>query len=166
MATERKLDIFELLNATDRKRSDWLSKQSMDAQKEFAPVVVLRWAATVNDGREAAHMLWMVNKRVNINMFNLSKHPELVFKLLASCGMGKPLRHAWIAPHKRKSETNKALELLATCHPGANERELAMLLSMHDRKSFSQLVEECGIQADAAKDIMKAYDKVSDKHSS
>ncbi len=157
---DRKLDIFDLLRATDKNQSDWLSKQPEDARKEFAPLVVLRWAATVEGPQEAAYMLWMVNERVNLHLFDLSKHPDLVFRLLASCGLGSAQKHQWIAPHKRKGGANKAFDFLATLHPEANDREVDMLLSKYTKETFTQLVKDCGVQPDAAKELVKAYDKL------
>lgn len=157
---ERKLDIFQLLRATDQCDGNWFEKQPEDVKKEFAPVVAIRWASTVNDGPEAVYMLWIINERVNVHLFDLNKHPELLYRLMATCGLGKPLRHQWLAPHKRKGEGNKAFELLADYYPEANTDELEFLMSMHTKTSFSQFVNDCGMQPVDAKDIMKSYDKL------
>ena len=160
MATERKLDLFKgLLPAIDKCDSNWLSKQSPEAQKEFAPVVVLRYASAVDDGPTSLYTLIMVNERVNVDMFDLYKHPDLVYRLMASCGVGKPLRHQWIAGHKRKSETSKSYELLEKHYPEANSRELDILMSKHTKASFSQFMDDCGIPVAEAKEILKDYVK-------
>jgi hypothetical protein len=156
---ERKLDIHALLRATDKCDGGWLSRQPPDARKEFAPVVVMRWAATVRNSHEASVMLWLVNERVNVHLFDLYKHPDLVFRLLASCGLGVVLDHQWLAGHKRKAESNKAYAFLAKQYPDANERELKYLMSCHTKLSFSEFLAECGTQPDIAKEIIKAYDK-------
>lgn len=160
MAAERKLDIFQLLRATDRRDGNWFANQSAEAQKEFAPPVVLRWAATVEGGQEGAYMLWMVNENVNVHMYDLYKHPELVYRLIASCGVGKPLKHQWIPAHKRKGGENKAFELLAKMHPDSNDRELEMLMDKYTKETFSELVLDCGFQPADAKAVMKDYDKL------
>ncbi len=158
---ERKLDIFQLLRAVDQHKLDWFSKQPEDAQKEFAPPVVLRWGSTVEGAQTAAYMLWLVNERVNVHMYTLYKHPDLIFRLLASCGVGSPQKHLWIPMHKRKGGENKAIEFLATLYPEANDREAEMLMGKHDKKSFSNLLQECGIQPDEAKSLLKEYEKLN-----
>jgi hypothetical protein len=156
LPTERKLDIFKLLNAVDTRNGDWLSEQSEDVRKEFAPPVIMRWVATVTDSRAAIYMLWMVNEQVNVHLFALHQHPDLVYRLLASCGMGRKLSHQWLAGNKRKVN-NKAFALLAQHHPEANERELELLMGLHTAETFRQFVDDCGVQANEAKEMLKAY---------
>lgn len=157
----RKLDIFDLLSATDRRNGNWLSQQSDDAQKEFKPSTAMRWAATINDGAEAAYMLWLVNERVNHNLFELSaKHPDLIFRLLASCGLGKPKKHQWISTVSRKNQANAATNVLQECFPEASDTEISMLLSQFDRSGFQQFIDECGIQPKDAQEVVKAFDKL------
>lgn len=158
---ERKLELSALLRAIDNRDGDWFAKQPEDAKKEFAPLVIQRFVATVNDGPEASLMLVLVNERVNLHLFDLHKHPDLAYRLLASCGLGKMLKHQWLAGHKRKAENNKAYDLLAKQYPEANDRELTFLMAQHTKNSFADLLSERGIQAAEAKEIMQAYDKIN-----
>jgi hypothetical protein len=161
--TERKLDIFRLLNAADRRDVDYLAKQQEDARKEFAPLVAMRWAVTVNDGPEADYMLLMVNERVNAHLFDLYQHPGLSYKLLASGGIGAPLRHNWLAGHKRKTDNNKAYQFLSERFPDANDSELEMLMNTFDKKGLRDFIDDCGLQPAESKEIMKAYDKLTER---
>ena len=161
MSKERKLDIFALLNAVDRRDSDWLMAQPDDARKEFMPLVVMRWATGVKDSVAAAYLLWLINHRVNRHLFDLHQHPDLCYRLLASCGLNQSLPRNWLAGPQRTASDNKALNLLAEHHPMASEAELRMLLSLHTRESFAELVSDCGIGKDKAKDYVKAYDKLA-----
>ena len=158
--SQRKLDIFELLRATDRGDGDWLGRQPADAQKDFAPTVVLRWAAALNNGSEAAYMLWLINERVNGHLYDLAKHPELIYRLIASCGLGKPQRHQWLSAPSRKNANNAATNLLLTCYPEANDMEISLLLGQYDRDGFLQFIDECGIQPTESKDVVTAYDRM------
>ncbi len=158
---ERKLDIFQLLKSSDLRDADWFSKQPKDAQKEFASPVVLRWASSIEgSAREIAYMLWIVNERVNVNLFALHQHPELVYRLLASCGIGKSFRHTWLPFHKRKGGENKAYDFIAEMNPDANQNEIEIILSKYTKETFSQFLKECGIQADESKSIVKAYEQL------
>ena len=161
MSKARKLDIHALLNAVDRRDGDWLSEQPEDARNEFAPLVAMRWATGVTDGVAAAYMLWLINYRVNRHLFDLQKHPDLCFRLLASCGRNKRLSRQWMAGPQRTMGDNKALGLLAEHHPMASETELRILLSLYTRESFADWLADCGIAKDEAKDCLKAYDKLA-----
>jgi hypothetical protein len=157
---DRKLELSPLLRAIDKRDSDWLSKQPDDARKEFSPVVIQRFVATVDDGPESAVMLWMVNERVNVHLFDLHKHPDLTYRLLASCGLGVLLNHKWLAGPKRKALSNKAYEFLEAHYPDASDSQLEFVMSQHTKKSFSVFLSDCGVQPGDAKDILKAYDKI------
>jgi hypothetical protein len=159
---ERKLDIFDVLRATDRRNGNWLHQQPDDAQKEFAPLVVMRWAATVVDGPGAAYMLYMVNDRVNCHLYEFYNHPDLVFRLLASCGLGNVQKHQWLAGTPRKATGNAAANLVREHYPEASDPEIDLLLSLFDRNSFKQFVDECGVQPDDAKGVMNAYVKLKE----
>jgi hypothetical protein len=159
---ERKLDIWDLLSASDRRKGDWFSKQSPEAQKEFAIPVVMRWAATVDDGIESSYMLMAINDRVNINLYDITKHPELIYRLIASCGLGKKLKHQWIPGIKRKALSSKAYAVLEECYPEANEKELDILMSQYNKKSFATLLDDCGTSAADAKEIMKDFNKIGE----
>ncbi len=155
-----KLDIFQALRAIDQKDGDWLNRQPDDARKGFKPLVAMRWASTVNDGPQATYMLWMINERVNQQLFELYHHPDLVFRLIASCGIGTVQKHQFIPFPARHSQMNLATKLLQEYYPQASESEIQLLLALFDRASFKQFVDDCGIQPDEAKEIFKEYDKL------
>lgn len=162
--SERKLDVFKLLNAADKKNYEWLSKQPEDSQKEFAPSVAIRWLSTLDDiGMESEYMLIMVNERVNDHLWDYSKHPDLVYRLMASCGLGVIQRHQWVSPQKRKGNGGKAFELLQKHNQEANEDELEYLMSGFSKETFSQYVDDCGIDKIEAKEIMKSFNKYKEK---
>ena len=154
----RKLDIMVLLNAIDQHDSDWLMAQPEDARKEFAPSVAMRWASNVSDSVEAAYMLWTINDRVNRHLFDLSQHPDLCYRLLASCGIKRSLHRQWLGP--RRATDNLALSLLGEYHPSANETELRLLLSLYTRDTFADFLGDCGLDDEKSKKYLIAYDKL------
>lgn len=162
MSKARKLDIAHVLRAIDQRNFGWLDKQPEDARKEFAAVTAIRFVSAVRgDGAIAAYMLMMVNQRLNRHLFDLHKHPDLCFRLLASCGNGRVLRHEWLKGPERAASNNLALQLLAEQHPLANDHELLGLLSLYSRKQFADFLADCGITDKAAADHMKAYDRIA-----
>lgn len=146
----------------DRGDANWLARQPEDARKEFSALVAMRWATCVQEGVAAAYMLWLINKRVNRHLFSLSDHPDLCFRLLASCGLQEhALRREWLKGPGNRVDNNAALSLLAEHHPMSNEMELRILLSQYSKQSFSEFVADCGIERDQAKKCMDAYAKLS-----
>lgn len=167
--TEHKLNLFEMLNALDNNDGDWLSRQSTEDAKEFVPLVVMRWlSALQQDCPQSAYMLLAVNDRVNTGLFSLSQHPELIFRLMASCGLGadrardanrRPVRHQYIKSMTPKYRSKAISAVLLEQFPGANDLELDILLQQLDRPGFAQFLDACGIQPQDAKGLMEAYDK-------
>ena len=157
-----KLALGLLLNAFDRRDFNWLAQQPEDVRKEFRALTAMRIAATfTTDSDRAAEALWLVNERVNHHLFDLSsRHPDLLFRLLASCGSGRTARREWLTLPPRRSDTNKAIELLRQQHPLANNRDIEVLLSQYTRKSFAEFVADCGMIDKEAKEIMNSYDAI------
>lgn len=161
MAKQYKLNLTNLLNAINRHDLNWLMRQPEDVSKEFAPLTALRWAAGFKqDSIRTAQMLWLLNERVNNHLFDLGKHPDLLFRLLASCGMGH-MQREWFPMTPRRSDTNKAVELLRTYYPFANNREIEILLSHHTRESFRDFIIDCGKSDKELAEIIKSYDAIT-----
>lgn len=161
---DRKLDIFEAMEALDLRRGDWFAAQPEDARKSFAPPVFLRWASTVGDGVQAEAMLERVNERVNLCMWTHAQdHPELVFRLAASCGTGRRQRHAWVPMTAKRQKASRVRAFVAEQNPGINDIEIDIVLSGHTRRSFAEYVESCGVDPSEAKEVIKAHDKQAPK---
>lgn len=158
MVKEYKLNIFRALEAIDQGKGGWLAKQSSDARHDFVPLTTLRWTVSVPDSEMASYGLWLVNERVNIHMWKLGHaHPDLIFRLLASCGFGTVLKHTWLAGPVVRSVTDKARALIGEMRPECNDDEISILLSLHTRESFRQYIDESGVQPDDAKAILAAF---------
>lgn len=159
MSKEYKLDVFETLSAIDRRDGDFLQRQPEEARKAFSPRVVLRWASSVN-GPMAEYYIEATNQIVNVEMDAISDHPELQYRLMAMVGVGKPLRHNWIAMPKTKIKSpTKLHDFLAQWHPLASSKELDQLLRMHTRDDFAQLLIDAAIDTKDSKELMNAFDQ-------
>lgn len=159
--TKHKLDIFETLDAIDRRDFGFLERQREDARKAFAGVVVLRWASGLNDSEAAMMNTMVVNEFVNNHFFDLYEHPDLQYKLLAATGVGTKRRHVWVTPSKVTRTDQKIRDFLASFWPHANHQELTILLKNFDRQSFRHFVEGSGVDPDKSKDIIDAYDRLN-----
>jgi len=169
MMAEYKLDIFEALAAVDKQDGDWFDRQPEDNQKGFAPPVFLRWISSIDGGEFAQeYTLTLVNDRVNLFANELmTKYPDLLFRLAASCGVGEKQRHAWLPLAKQKGSSvhskNAAWQLVAEYNPSASETEIDLLVALHTADSFKAFTEDAGLQADESKEALRAYANLTAK---
>ena len=154
-----KLDIFqEVLPAIDQHDFGFYDDLTEDARKGFAAPVVLRWASSVR-GQYGDLMLMLVNTRANLDFFDLGQHPELQWRLLASCGLGMNPRHEWIAMPARSRSKSDIHVFLGQYWPEANESELTLLLNQFTRETFIEFTQECGLGPADAKAALESYDR-------
>lgn len=95
-------DLFQAIEAIDKKNYDWFFQLSDEQQKKFVPYMLLHWISTVKGGRQLVqYYLLSTEAYANTHMFNevIQKHPQLQWLMLcaSSPGMGKQF-HQWL-PH-------------------------------------------------------------------
>lgn len=155
-----KLDIFKTLDAIDQRDTGYLDRQTEEARKAFHAPVVMRWASGMQfDGEVSDYMLLTVNARANVNFYDIWEHPELQWKLLASCGIGARQKHKWIDAAKRLKTAEGLLGFLSKYWPEANEDELRLLVRQFTRETFLEFVDGCGLEAKDIEDAMTLYDR-------
>lgn len=109
MATERKLDIFKVLNAANARNGEFYAQLSDEERKGFAPSVVTRWMTGTNDARQ----VYFTNEFLNPYVFSLYKHPQLLWQLLTVCNSGRSQRYVWNKlPSKREVGKSNAIRLI------------------------------------------------------
>lgn len=159
--TEKKLDIFHVLENADLCNGNFYSNLDEDMKKLFTPLVAMRWFSSVSDSSQFHdYNLLITNEIMNVNFWELTAHPELQWKLLALCGTGKKLRHGWIPMPKRK-KINKIQEFMLKWYPSANDQELDLLTGSMNRDDFEQFVKSTGATDDELKELLKAHDNES-----
>lgn len=148
----------EVLPAIDRHDYEFLERQPEDARKGFSPPVVLRFASAAK-GQYTDLMLLMVNGRANLDFYDLGAHPELQWRLLASCGLGVGMRHEWIAMPTSARSKGTVHGFLWGYWPDASESEITFLLNQFTRETFIDFTKECGLHPADEKAALDAYDK-------
>lgn len=141
------------LAAIDRRDRDWLDRQPPPARHTLALPVLLRWASTVADDLAGEYMLEAINQRLNRAGWALAAHPELAFRLAASCGIGAPLAHTWLAGAVRATADQARHRLLAEHYPLAKPADLDLLLTLYDQAALETLARERGWSDHAMKDL-------------
>lgn len=151
--------LFDALAALDRRDYDWLERQEPEVAKTFTPVTIMRWlSALKNDGNDSEYYILAVNEFTNIGFWDLSKYPDLQWKLLALCGSGQRQYHNWINGTK-KAVTTKFEDILSENNPSLNEMEIKILFSKYDEESVRSYLEGYGFQDKEIEDILKDYRK-------
>jgi len=151
MAKERALDIFMLLEQIDRKNYAIWGSLTDEQRKEFSPLVTMRWMA----GCTVPVQLILLNEIVNLSVFSLPDHRELLLKLLTVCSSGKSKRYQWInykAAGGRRSK--RAVDLISE-HYKMTEREADDARRLFSDEEIMQLAEDQGWQKDELRDLQK-----------
>lgn len=159
MAAEHKLDIFDTLSAIDKRQKNFLSDQPEEARKGFAPPVVLRWAASVDGKKDISeYYLLAINERANTFSKDLwSQHPDLLYRLMASCGLGSKQRHQWIPFPSKSKNISKARDFVGSFYPQYKEYEIDMIMDGFTPETFTEFVYSAGLTPTEEKEVLKSY---------
>lgn len=147
------IPLKEMLHAIDTNKFDFYSKLSEEDKKAFSPWLAMRYASSAN-GAAAYHYLLMVNDIVNVQFSSLKNHPELQWKLLAVCGIGKDNFHPWIPPGGKK-KADKIQKFLHESYPSLNRSEIELLVAINSRDEIKQLAKDRGLDDKEIKELLK-----------
>lgn len=150
-AKERALDIFQLLGQIDAKNYGIWDTLTPEQQKEFSPLVTMRWMSSCND----PFQLIMLNEIVNPTVFNLPDHKEFLLKLLTVCSNGKNKRYGWV--NYKAGGTKKAkmsVQLIAE-HYNMSLVEASDSVRLFSAAEIFELGEMHGLQKDELKNLKK-----------
>lgn len=147
------MDIFQTLGAIDQHDMEYLKNH--EHGKGFAPPVVLRWASSCD--RNTEYWLRSINLRANVHHYAIYAHPDLQYRLMASCGLGNRERHNWI-PNKRDNNSAKQTEFILRYWPDANALEQGIIIrELKDAKTLHEFLLTTGLQDDEIKRIKKLF---------
>lgn len=103
--------LFQFLDAVDAGNFDFVDNLSDDEVKEIQPYVALGWLHGSKVGR-VEHVL-LTDTYVNLNMFNLGRHPRLILQTMiaSNCGLtnGGSRNYSYV----RSNGAKKTKEILA-----------------------------------------------------
>lgn len=143
MSDDPKLNIFNELKELDTRNTKFYKELTPEQKKKIGMYPIIRWASGVKSSNTKVQEFYIESmNEANKLFFDLAKHPELQWMLLASCGLGASVRHEWI-PTIKKTNTNKLDKLLFDCMPYLNHDELSIVKKK--------------ITVDDIKDICKQY---------
>ena len=137
--------------AVDRKDYNYYTNLSDEQRKSMNLWMTQRYASSVQ-GKFAGHYLVMINEFMNTNWSDISKHPELQWKLMCLAGVGKSQFHPFVKVPKAKRKKDKVEELIREIFPLAKNDEIELLLSINTKEELKVLAEMLeGINTDIKK---------------
>jgi hypothetical protein len=143
-----KLSINNEMAQLDTKNRGFYDELTEEERKKFATYLMLRYAASVEGGADLQEWyLRATNERVNLNFFDLGKHPKLQWLLCTSVspGMGRQ-RHYWQASKKKEGTGNsKSIKFLTKLYPYMKQDEIELLADMNDVKELKALAKTMGM---------------------
>jgi hypothetical protein len=149
-----KLDLMGTLEAADRGLKDYYSNLTEEERKGFAPKVVMRWLSVLSDkSREREYAILAVNELINLRLYELSKHPELVWLLMTVAGTGKKQYHQWIPTKKADSKTPLFDKLINAQWPLINEEERDLLKSLRTQEEWMKFAKGSALSDKELKDL-------------
>lgn len=149
MTADRKLDMFWFLSQLDDKKFDILDTLDADQRKEVSNYMLLRWMSGCDDPEQ----LLKLGLIATSCLFDLSKHPDLMTKVLAACAMNGRKRYRWVN-YKGASKESMALELVCkewNLTAGKAKEALELL----DKDDIMELGRRHGLQPDELKKLEK-----------
>lgn len=151
MAYENALS--DLLLAIDKNDLGLYQRLKKSQKEELTKKIwlMMRYCSAV-DGNADGHYLEWTNELVNVDYMKLMDHPELQWKMMSICGIGKRQNHYLPSSTRGKKESQNAV--LSEVFPQLNTDELKIMVDINDR---TELLEWCTLHGYEEKDIVKCF---------
>ena len=141
-----KLSINNEMTQFDRKNRKFYDELTHEERKKFSTYLMLRYGASVEGTADLQEWyLRVTNERMNINFFDLGKHPKLQWLLATtvSPGMGTQ-RHYWQASKKKEGSNSKAVKFITQLYPHMKQDEVELLADLNTTKELKELAKQSG----------------------
>lgn len=154
------LDMFKrVLPAIDTRNKKFYESLSDEEKKGFSAWLVQRYLSSAESASPEIieHYLIMTNDLVNVNFSDI-KDPEMIWKLMSIVGIGKSVKHPYVAPGKgRKKKSNAFRQWLHDQYPHLNDDEIDIWYSTFDKKQALDVLEQYQVKnkdiIDSANDL-------------
>ena len=153
MARKPQIPLKDVMKAIDKKDRTFYNSLNDDQKKAFSAWMMMRYASSVQ-GRNAEHYILMVNELVNKEFSSLSKHPELQWLLLSSCGSGKVEFHPYIKPPNARKKKDTVKTELSKIYPTVKNDELDLLVNLNTKQELKELFQLHGYDDKSIGDIL------------
>jgi len=142
-----KLELKDILGALDCGAKEVWDELTAEQRKGIAFFLLNRYMSSVRtSNRELQeHFVLATNEYYNKHFYSLSKHPKLLWQLLAICSHDskKIMFHEWIG-HK-KAPANKKTRILEQFYPDRKADELHLMSKLMTDKDVKDLCRQYGM---------------------
>jgi len=149
--TDRKLDLFKLLDHISTKDASYYAKLSEEEQKAFAPLVIMRWLAGTPNKRQ----IYFINELANPSIFASQRHKELLYYLLTVCTLGKKQTYVWNKTISKKSTSMPNVVSIIRQYFGYSTTEALESLPLLTNEDVLSYAEQLGTQPDIMTKLKK-----------
>lgn len=142
-----KLGINNEMAQLDTKNRVFYDELDEEERKKFSTYLMMKYSANVEGSSDLqAWYLLASNERVNINFFDLSKHPKLQWLSCTSVspGMGKQ-RHYWLNGKKKEGSNTKTVKFLTKIYPTLKIDEIELMAQLNSDKEIKELAKNLGM---------------------
>lgn len=136
---EHKVDIFKILDSLSLGDKNIWESFSEEEQKSIAPLILMRWLSGTSSQRQIVYL----NELANHLIFTLSKHPNLLMKVLSCCTDKRPSRYQWIGQKKTNSAKKLSIKVLQEYY-NYSAREANKFLHLLNKDDMIQMAESLG----------------------
>lgn len=145
MAKAPLLDMFKrVLPAADTRNKQFYNELNEEEAKGFSPWLIQRYLSSAESSNNGIieHYLIMTNDIINVD-FSAIKDPEMIWLLMSVVGVGKSMKHPYIAPGGGKKKKKNAFKnWLSELHPHLDDQELDIWIEGMDKKSAKDMLEQ------------------------
>lgn len=154
---ERTLDLFKTLDAINKKKRFAFRELSAEEQKEFSPLIVMRWlSGTTNPGQ-----ITFLNEVVNPFVFDLSRYKELLYMLMTVCTNGSFKKYTW---QKAKGKSMPAmpysLDVIKRYDPYLSHRQAVDMFKIYKESDILEMADNLGCDKDELTKIKAEFKKL------
>lgn len=138
------VDLFkDILPNLDKNNMDYYYRLSVEDQKKVSLFIAMKFMSGVSDKKLQDYYIIMVNGLVNKDFWELSKYPELQWKLLSMCGSGKTQRHYF--PGKQKEQT-ELFKIVSDWFPHFKNDEIEDFIKLNGETGLAEQAKKFGYQ--------------------
>jgi len=151
-----RLNINNEMAALDRKDREYYDNFTVEERKKFSTYLMLKWGSAVQGSSDLQeYYLRAMNENVNMNFFDLARHPKLQWLLCTTVSPDMGVQKHWFPKSQGRGKQNAALKFLKLTRPAAKIADLEVLVQLNDQRYFENLAREHGWTDREIRDFFK-----------
>ena len=155
MATNHKINIFQVLGSINKKNKKVYTSLNDEEKKGVHPLVIMRWMS----GIQSKLQIMLLNEYSNRYIFSLANHKKLLMDTLVACSPGHYTKYNWT---KKKGGVNSNTPLLLNLVKEVynySSMKAIDCIPLLDDETFLDMAMDLGRQPQEIKDIKKELKK-------